>query len=467
MSAGTRLGRCRLADPLLYARAIHFAATLLAAGVVFFAVFVAAPAWRGVASNGAVAVNVRARLAVIAWISLALALISGAAWLVLTAAAMSGLPAAQVFGDGVLWTVLSQTTFGHDWLVRFVVACALAATLPALLSPRNHKTRWLEATATVLAAAFAGTLAWSGHAAGGLGGEAIIHPAADVLHLIAAAAWVGALLPLIVLFAATGADDASLAIARTATTRFSILGIVSVGTLFATGIVNTFYLAGSVPALLHTDYGRLLLIKIALFLAMVAIAAVNRLRLTPQLLQQASIAASRDALRQLRRNAAIEALAGATVIAIVAALGTMPPAIHAAHRHPTYAAVPADAAFVHIHLVEGMADVTIRPGRTGRARATIRLWDDDFVPLDARQVSLTLTAPAAASQSDTAPCPARPRWRLAGRWHRAFRAGQLDGHRRRRARPNKAPHAHRADRDRALSMIPKSGYRFSEKIMLH
>ena len=254
-----------------------------------------------------------------------------------------------------------------------------------------------------MAAAFAGVLAWSGHAAGGLGGEAIIHPAADVLHLIAAAAWVGALLPLIVLFAAAGMDDASLTMARTATTRFSILGIASVGTLLVTGIVNTYYLAGSVPALLHTDYGRLLLIKIALFLAMVAIAAVNRLRLTPRLLQQASIAASRDALRQLRRNAAIEALAGATVIAIVAALGTMPPAIHAAHQHPTYAAVPAGAAFVHIHLVEGMADVTIMPGRAGRVRETIRLWDEDFAALEARQVRLTLTAPTAASQPTTRP----------------------------------------------------------------
>jgi putative copper resistance protein D len=394
-----------LADPLIYARAIHFAATMLVAGVAFFAVFVAAPAWRGTAGNGTVAIKVRARLAVIAWIGLALAAISGATWLVLTAAAMSGLPAVQVFGDGVLWTVLSQTTFGRTWLVRFIVACALAATLPSLLSPRNHKTRWIEIAAVVLAAAFAGALAWSGHAAGGLGNETIVHPAADVLHLIAAAAWVGALLPLMMLFATAGADDSSLAMARTATTRFSTLGIVSVGTLLVTGIVNTYYLAGSVAALLHTDYGRLLLIKIALFLAMVAIAAVNRFRLTPQLLQQTSVATSRAALRQLRRNAAIEALAGATVIAIVAALGTMPPAIHAAHQHPTYGAVPADATFVHIHMVEGMADVTIRPGRTGRARATIRLWNEDFEALDARQVSLTLTAPTAAGNST--PRPAR------------------------------------------------------------
>jgi putative copper resistance protein D len=391
------------ADPLLYARAIHFATTMLVAGVVLFAIFVAAPAWRGDAGNSGVAIKVRARLAVIAWIGLALAAISGAAWLVLTAAAMSEQPEAQIFGDGVLWTVLSQTTFGRAWLVRLVLGCALAATLPSLLSPRDHKSPWLNITAVILAAAFAGALAWSGHAAGGLGDEAVVHPAADVLHLIAAAAWVGALLPLIVLFAAAGADDGSLPMARTATVRFSILGIVSVGTLLVTGIVNTYYLAGSVPALLHTDYGRLLLIKIALFLAMVAIAAVNRFRLTPQLLQDASIAASRDALRQLRRNAAIETLAGAIIIAIVAALGTMPPGIHAAHQHPTYEAVPADAAFVHIHLVEGMADVTIRPGRTGSARATIRLWNEDFEALNARQVSLTLTAPTAASQPTTRP----------------------------------------------------------------
>ena len=36
------------------------------------------------------------------------------------------------------------------------------------------------------------------------------------------------------------------------------------------------------------------------------------------------------------------------------------------------------------------------PSRAGRARATIRLWNEDFEALNARQVSLTLTAPTAA-----------------------------------------------------------------------
>ena len=64
--------------------------------------------------------------------------------------------------------------------------------------------------------------------------------------------------------------------------------MISVGALIATGIVNGWILAGSAPALVGTDYGRLLLAKVALFLAMVAVAAINRLRLTPRLTLAAS-----------------------------------------------------------------------------------------------------------------------------------------------------------------------------------
>jgi hypothetical protein len=46
-------------------------------------------------------------------------------------------------------------------------------------------------------------------------------------------------------------------------------------------------LAGSIQALTATDYGHLLLVKIALFLVMVALATVNRLRLTPRLVEAA------------------------------------------------------------------------------------------------------------------------------------------------------------------------------------
>ncbi len=377
---------------MIYVRAIHFAATIMASGVAFFIVFVAAPACR----DTRVRTALLPRLSFIAWFSLVLAVGSGAVWLVLTAASMSGEPPADVISGGVLWTVVSQTDFGRAWTARLILACILAATFVPLLSAQRT-TPWIGATAAIAAAAFAGALAWAGHAVGGQGVEALVHPAADILHLIAAAAWIGALIPLALLLSALVGDSASVAIARTATLRFSALGIAAVGTLLVTGIINTWYLVGSVSALAGTYYGQLLLAKIALFAAMVAVAAVNRLRFTPCLVNGASTSVTQNALHRLGRNAVIEALAGAAIICIVAVLGTEPPASHANH-HAVYGAIPAGAAFVHIHTEQGMADVMIRPGRVGPARATIHLWNDDLEPLDVHDVKLSVIPPSGGSK---------------------------------------------------------------------
>lgn len=321
-------------DPLIYMRAIHYAATLLVTGVVFSMVFVSDPAFRQVNTDPRIAAVARCWNRWMAWAGLAFVTISGAAWLVLTAAAMSDQSPTDVISDGVLWTVLTQTTFGHDWLVRLVLACSLAATLAPFFSEHKAAPSWLDGFVAMIAASLAGTLAWAGHAAGGLGSEAFVHPTADVLHLLAAAAWVGGLPPLLVLLAAAGGDETSVAIARTTALRFSSLGIVSVATLVVTGAINTWYLAGTLPALTETDYGRLLLEKIAVFLGMVMLAATNRQWLIPQLLQKDSTDLIRGALFQLPYHVAIEIAAGACVIVIVAVLGTLHPGLHLhAHVH--------------------------------------------------------------------------------------------------------------------------------------
>ena len=388
-----------MTDPLVYARFLHFAATIAATGVVFFVVLILGAAARSGADDRRIMKALRPPLAIMAWSGLALALISGAAWLVLTAAAMSGQSVADALAPDVLWTVLSQTTFGIDWLLRLVLACVLAAALPRLLSAEADKPSWLQAVAALAAAAFVGSLAWAGHAIGGEGVEGVLHPAADVLHLIAAPVWLGMLVPLALLLGLATDDAAALAAMRAATLRFSTLGLVAVGTLLATGIVNTWYLAGSIPALLGTDYGRLVLLKIALFLLMVAVAAVNRLRLTPKLVDDRRTAAVANAQRQLRRNATIEASLGAIVIAVVAVLGALPPASHS--HHTSELAIPVEASFQHIHTGEGMADIVIEPGRVGTATAAIHLSNDEGETLDARQVTLILTAPTSGSQART------------------------------------------------------------------
>jgi putative copper export protein len=77
-----------------------------------------------------------------------------------------------------------------------------------------------------------------------------------------------------------------------------------------------------------TEYGRLLMAKIALSAAMLVVAAVNRLRLMPRLARPSEGKPCRDALHRLTRNSVIEIMLGFVIFAIVGALGTMLPAIH-------------------------------------------------------------------------------------------------------------------------------------------
>jgi putative copper resistance protein D len=256
-------------------------------------------------------------LRVSAW-CLALVLVSGFLWLAVEAVRMSGLPPAQALNRETLGTVLSQTLFGRLWSVRFALAAALGATL--ILSRR--RTAFGTASA-VLAAGLLLSLAWSGHAAAERGDDRLVHLSADAVHLLAAGAWVGALLPL----AHVLAHAPSLEFAERTTRRFSIMGLACVSVLVLSGTASAWYTVGSMPALFGTSYGQLLLAKVALFAAMIALAAANRLRWTPRL--RALGGESGLALRRLRRNAIAETSLGLAVLGIVGTLGITIPALHA------------------------------------------------------------------------------------------------------------------------------------------
>jgi copper resistance protein D len=299
-------------DPLILVRAVHFAATLTASGAVFFNVFIAQPALRP-AAHAELRAAIGRRLAWIAWIGLVLTLLSGAAWFVLVAQSISDQPLETVLSDAsVLQAVLLDTDFGRDWLLRLLLTALLAGLLAADFREKQDGGGFLKLAIVLVAAGLAGTLAWAGHGIGGAGLPGSIHLTADFVHLIAAAAWVGA---------------SSVAVARSASLRFAAYGIVAVGALLLTGAINTWYLAGSARALTATDYGHLLLVKIALFLGMLALATVNRLWHTPALAAEAGEKPAHSALRQLRRNVMIEIAAGAAILAVVAVLGVTPPGL--------------------------------------------------------------------------------------------------------------------------------------------
>jgi len=269
------------------------------------------------------------RLFALAWASLLVAFATGAFWLVEIASQMSGQPLNAVLSSGVVGIVLKQTRFGEDWALRAVLVVVLAGCLVAQGRTRKNVFGWIGLLA---ASAFIASLAWAGHgaAAEDLPFD-VIHLPADLLHLLATGAWLGALLPLVLFLAQMRGDGSSegLEVARAATLRFSTLGITSVGTLLATGIINTWFLSGTIPALVGTLYGQLLLVKVALFGAMIAVASVNRGRLMRCLADVAGEATVRlRAVAQLGRNAAIEASFGLFVLAIVAIIGTLPPGLH-------------------------------------------------------------------------------------------------------------------------------------------
>ena len=310
-------------EVLIAIRAVHFAATIMVAGAIFLQTWVAEPALEAADVAAATADRFRAQLKWLAWPALAIALLSGAAWLIRVAANISGESAGEALTGGTAWTMLTETQFGLLSIARLTVALMLAACL-AVAKPTARSVRWLP---PALAACLVGALAGTGHSGAAPGWAGELQLASDVAHLIAAGAWVGGLVPLAMLFALArrAFDGGGAGLAATAARRFSVLGMASVGTLTATGIVNTWVLVGSVSALATTDYGRLLLLKIFLFAVMIAIAAVNRFHLLPKL-------HALDNIGRIQRNSLAEAVLGLMVIEVVGALGAIPPAAHA-HMH--------------------------------------------------------------------------------------------------------------------------------------
>src|SRR5262249_17729990 len=163
----------------------------------------------------------------------------------------------------------------------------------------------------MLAAALLMSLAWVGHAVGTPPPLRALHLASDAAHLFGAGLWLGALVPLLFVWQAAARSrlPAWHSLAGLATNPFSSLGVVAVAALALTGFINASVLVGSFAALIDTDYGRLVALKVALFVVIVAIAAFNRFKLRPLL----SAADARSTVVALRRNALVELCLGAAI----------------------------------------------------------------------------------------------------------------------------------------------------------
>jgi putative copper resistance protein D len=214
--------------------------------------------------------------------------------------------------------VLFDTEFGTVWCWHLGFAVALLA-LSAM--PRR---RWRASATTLAALLLFASLGLTGHAAMDMGGGPT-HEINQMAHLIAGGLWLGGLVPLGVLLRRAVRPDglAYVPLARAALPHFSQIGYVAVTLLAITGTVNSIMLVGSFGAFVTTPYGRLLAIKIALFLAMIGLALVNRFRLMPRLSSEETALVP---LRTLSRSVLAEQAIGLLILAVVAVLGTWPPA---------------------------------------------------------------------------------------------------------------------------------------------
>ena len=242
--------------------------------------------------------------------------IAGAAlsvlWLMASAASMTGAPITSP-DWATARILLTMTPIGS------VLAVRAAALLLVLLLAGIGSIR-----ATLLPAAIAAsTLAWTGHAGAteGLGGT--IHRVADVAHIWAAAGWIAALAVLLhALLTVNPTRTEARRVARMLA-HFSVMGTLLVVTLVISGAVNAAMIVGlsDLPALRSSRYGLLLGMKLTLFALMLALAGLNRWRLTPALER----GTPQQATRHLRLSLTVETIAALAIIGLVAWLGTLDP----------------------------------------------------------------------------------------------------------------------------------------------
>ncbi len=363
-------------DPwLAAARWVGFLAAGLLAGAAFFAAWVFRP---GLQTMGTTEIRllghpIETRLRSLTVVTAIVLVVAALVELALRAAALTDASLIQTVVSGQLWLLLWGTKPGWSTLVR---ACmALLLLLPA--SPRG---RLLQAVALVwflimtgLSALFDGpaALSGSGHLAlvvlvGAVYGLAsalavIVLPQVpdfhvpnltwvtplaaavllmgftmtshawgtgplavliDWLHLIAVAVWIGSLASLLlVLDSCPPADRGRLC--RVLVPRISSLAAVSLGVVLVTGIYSSWLHVPSLRAFLITDYGRALLVKLALVVPLIALGALNRFALHPRL--QAA-GGETTALRRFLLTVTGEVSLALVIVLVVTVLTNVPPA---------------------------------------------------------------------------------------------------------------------------------------------
>lgn len=276
------------------ARGLHYATLLLLIGAIVFRLLVwpaRSPArWPARTLLSAAVVGLLASLAGIA----------------LQGALGAGVPLTDALNGAILSGSLDTRT-GYAWLLRAIVWAAVIIYLAIFRSFTSH---WHAVGLVAPVGLLVASLPYAGHA-DTQSPQVVLIPA-DALHVLAAGAWLGGLVLLLVCFWPRRSSALAEGAAE-ATARFSRLALPAIVVLLVAGTVQAWFYLGSIGALLEHTYGWALIAKIVFVAAVGVLAAGNRRR-TSQLTRKP------DAATALRRSIRGEVLLAALVLAATATL---------------------------------------------------------------------------------------------------------------------------------------------------
>jgi copper transport protein len=187
------------------------------------------------------------------------------------------------------------------------------------------------------------------------------------LHLLAVGTWIGGLVWLLAgLRGQQRPEQVAMAV------RFSKLAAPVLGLVAVTGLSRALHLAGGWQGLLDSNYGHFLDVKVALFLGLVLLGALNRYRIVP------ALSGGVRRLDELRRNVRGEVVLAACILAVTAVLSQLPPGKfvvdQAAAKPPAPPSLQVEgsdfATSVRVAL-------TVSPGTTGPNAFTAKITDYD------------------------------------------------------------------------------------------
>jgi copper transport protein len=399
-------------------KAVQYGAIGVGAGLLAFLLFVWLPVLG--ATGGGTVEWARASQRFVA--RLRRALLIAAACGVVSALVAVTLQGAQASGvtfwsalDATILKAVVQTRFGVVWTgaaVAWLVA-AVAATLllrpgaargivlrPAALGAdgavlSGRGTRWPLALLAVPLLALIAVPAAAGHAS-------VQHPVwlflpVNLAHVSAMALWLGGLVSLVVALPAATRElersDRAPALSAVLD-RFSPLALGSVVVLLTTGTVQALLQIDAWSELLHTAYGRAVVIKVVLILSLIVLGAINRQRTLPRLRALAAEHGTPGAIGVLlRRTLRAEVVVIACVLVVSGALSGYAPAKDAG----------SGPAQITSTLGPAQLSVDVTPARVGANQIHIYLLDPKSGAQYDKAKQLTVTATLASK--DIGPLP--------------------------------------------------------------